>query len=110
MMNTSNGLISPSSASSGAVNSQSATSLKSYFKTPEGRYKLQYEKTHPSGLLHYSHGKTVSQAKIRSLVIAVFVLFFLWLGLVRTSHLANGVFTWYLVCDGLWSIMVNCEC
>lgn len=64
MMNTSNGLISPSSASSGAVNSQSATSLKSYFKTPEGRYKLQYEKTHPSGLLHYSHGKTVSQVTI----------------------------------------------
>ncbi|KAJ8421551.1 hypothetical protein Cgig2_001659 [Carnegiea gigantea] len=75
MMNTSNGLISPSSASSGAVNSQSATSLKSYFKTPEGRYKLQYEKTHPSGLLHYSHGKTVSQAKIHSLVIAVTIAY-----------------------------------
>ncbi|MQL91170.1 hypothetical protein Taro_023777 [Colocasia esculenta] len=37
---------------------QFATSpgLKTYFKTPEGRYKLQYEKTHPAGLLHYSHG------------------------------------------------------
>lgn len=64
MMNTSNGMISPSSTSSGAANTQSTTSLKSYFKTPEGRYKLQYEKTHPSGLLHYSHGKTVSQVTI----------------------------------------------
>ncbi|KAH0452013.1 hypothetical protein IEQ34_019312 [Dendrobium chrysotoxum] len=35
--------------------------LKTYFKSPEGRYKLQYEKTHPAGLLHYSHGKSVSQ-------------------------------------------------
>lgn len=67
MMNTSNGMMSPSSSStttitSGAANNaQSATSLKTYFKTPEGRYKLQYEKSHPSGLLHYSHGKTVSQ-------------------------------------------------
>ncbi|PKU66511.1 hypothetical protein MA16_Dca006839 [Dendrobium catenatum] len=28
---------------------------------PEVIYKLQYEKTHPAGLLHYSHGKSVSQ-------------------------------------------------
>ncbi|XP_020692222.2 uncharacterized protein LOC110106612 isoform X2 [Dendrobium catenatum] len=35
--------------------------LKSAFKSPEGRYKLQYEKTHPAGLLHYSHEKSVSQ-------------------------------------------------
>jgi hypothetical protein len=37
-----------------------AQALKTYFKTPEGRYKLQYEKTHPPGLLPYSHGKSVS--------------------------------------------------
>ena len=54
--------MSPSSSSnSGAINTQSSTSLKTYFKTPEGRYKLQYEKSYPSGLLHYSHGKSFSQ-------------------------------------------------
>nr|CAB3459518.1 unnamed protein product [Digitaria exilis] len=42
----------------------SAAGLKTYFKTPEGRYKLQYEKTH-SAVLHYSHGgKTVSQLTV----------------------------------------------
>lgn len=69
MNNNANGMMSPSSSSTsgGGVagannnNSQSGSSLKTYFKTPEGRYKLQYEKSHPSGLLHYSHGKTVSQ-------------------------------------------------
>ena len=62
MMNNANGMMNPSSSSnSGAANTQSSTFLKTYFKTPEGRYKLQYEKTHPSGLLHYSPGKTVSQ-------------------------------------------------
>ena len=36
--------------------------LKTYFKTPEGRHKLQYEKTHSPAVVHYSHsGKTVSQ-------------------------------------------------
>ncbi|XP_057955327.1 uncharacterized protein LOC131149169 [Malania oleifera] len=57
MMNNSygNGVMSSSSS----ANAQSAT-LKTYFKTPEGRYKLHYEKTHPSGLLHYAHGKSVS--------------------------------------------------
>ena len=57
MINTANGMI-PTSSSSG--NAQSP-GLKTYFKTPEGRYKLHYEKTHPSGLLHYAHGKTVTQ-------------------------------------------------
>jgi hypothetical protein len=41
-----------------------AAGLKTYFKTPEGRYKLQYEKAH-SAVLHYSHGgKTVSQVRM----------------------------------------------
>ncbi|XP_010930800.1 uncharacterized protein [Elaeis guineensis] len=48
--------------SSSAINAQSP-GLKTYFKTPEGRYKLQYEKTHPAAVLHYSHGKAVSQEK-----------------------------------------------
>ncbi|KAL8140455.1 hypothetical protein V2J09_006476 [Rumex salicifolius] len=44
-----------------------ATGLKTYFKTPEGRYKLHYEKTHPSSLLHYTHGKSVSQVTLAHL-------------------------------------------
>ncbi|TXG58516.1 hypothetical protein EZV62_016345 [Acer yangbiense] len=63
MINPSNGMISTSSA---AANAQSP-GLKTYFKTPEGRYKLHYEKTHPSGLLHYAHGKTVTQVTIANL-------------------------------------------
>ncbi|PWZ39969.1 WD repeat-containing protein 20 [Zea mays] len=39
--------------------------LKTYFKTPEGRHKLQYEKTHSPAVVHYSHsGKTVSQMTV----------------------------------------------
>ncbi|CAM8928952.1 unnamed protein product [Rhodiola kirilowii] len=70
MMNSSNGMMSPSSLSAaGASSSANAQSpgLKTYFKTPEGRYKLQYEKTHPSGLLHYAHGKTVTQVTLAHL-------------------------------------------
>ncbi|XP_050228403.1 uncharacterized protein LOC126677692 [Mercurialis annua] len=63
MINTTNGMISTSSASG---NTQSP-GLKTYFKTPEGRYKLHYEKTHPSGLLHYAHGKTVTQVTVANL-------------------------------------------
>ncbi|XP_031502478.1 uncharacterized protein LOC116265753 isoform X2 [Nymphaea colorata] len=47
-------------------NAQSS-GLKTYFKTPEGRYKLHYEKTHPAGLLHYTHGKAVAQVTIAHL-------------------------------------------
>ncbi|KAK4353312.1 hypothetical protein RND71_028830 [Anisodus tanguticus] len=45
-------------------NNTQSPGLKTYFKTPEGRYKLQYEKTHPAGLLHYAHGKTVTQVTL----------------------------------------------
>ncbi|TVU26488.1 hypothetical protein EJB05_29037, partial [Eragrostis curvula] len=42
-----------------------AGGLKTYFKTPEGRHKLQYEKTHSPAVVHYSHsGKTVSQMTV----------------------------------------------
>ncbi|XWS66899.1 hypothetical protein CRYUN_Cryun05aG0240500 [Craigia yunnanensis] len=63
MINTANGMISTSSSSANAQ----TPGLKTYFKTPEGRYKLHYEKTHPSGLLHYAHGKTVTQVTIAHL-------------------------------------------
>ncbi|CAA6663828.1 unnamed protein product [Spirodela intermedia] len=53
-------------SSSSSINPQSP-GLKIYFKTPEGRYKLQYEKSHPSGLLHYSHGRTPSQVTLAHL-------------------------------------------
>ncbi|OIW05160.1 hypothetical protein TanjilG_02633 [Lupinus angustifolius] len=59
----SNGVMSPASSSAAAA----TVGLKTYFKTPEGRYKLQYEKTHPSALLHYAHGKTVTQVTLAHL-------------------------------------------
>ncbi|TVU51222.1 hypothetical protein EJB05_02632 [Eragrostis curvula] len=50
----------PGAGGGGAV----GTGLKAYFKTPEGRYKLQYEKTHPA-VLHYTHGgRTVAQVTV----------------------------------------------
>ncbi|KAH0469790.1 hypothetical protein IEQ34_001348 [Dendrobium chrysotoxum] len=54
-------------ASSSSSMNPSAPGLKAYFKTPEGRYKLQYEKTHSAGIMHYSHGKSVSQLTIAHL-------------------------------------------
>ncbi|KAJ8899825.1 hypothetical protein K2173_019528 [Erythroxylum novogranatense] len=63
MINTTNGMISPSSS----LATTQSPGLKTYFKTPQGRYKLHYEKTHPSGLLHYPHGKTVTQVTIANL-------------------------------------------
>lgn len=63
MINNTNGLMSTSSSSATAQ----SPALKTYFKTPEGRYKLHYEKTHPSGLLHYAHGKTVTQVTLAHL-------------------------------------------
>ncbi|KAK7842147.1 putative catabolite repression protein crec [Quercus suber] len=61
-----NGMLSTAAASSANTAVQSP-GLKTYFKTPEGRYKLHYEKTHPSGLLHYAHGKTVTQVTLAHL-------------------------------------------
>ncbi|XP_071709744.1 probable catabolite repression protein creC [Rutidosis leptorrhynchoides] len=46
---------------------QQPTGLKTYFKTPEGRYKLKYEKSHPTGFLHYTHGKSVTQVTLACL-------------------------------------------
>ncbi|PSS23665.1 Catabolite repression protein creC [Actinidia chinensis var. chinensis] len=60
-------MASSSSSSSSAPTNAQSPSLKTYFKTPEGRYKLQYEKTHPPGLLHFVHGKTVSQVTLAHL-------------------------------------------
>ncbi|OVA18101.1 WD40 repeat [Macleaya cordata] len=59
--NNSNGMMSSSS-----TNPQ-LPGLKAYFKTPEGRYKLQYEKTHPAGFLHYTNSKTVTQLTLAHL-------------------------------------------
>ncbi|XP_073033574.1 probable catabolite repression protein creC isoform X2 [Primulina eburnea] len=60
MMNsaTSNNMMSSASASG---NNAQSPGLKTYFKTPEGKYKLQYEKTHPAIGQQYSQGKTVVQ-------------------------------------------------
>lgn len=60
-----NGAMSPALTSSAAA--AHTTGLKTYFKTPEGRYKLHFEKTHPSSLLHNNHGKSVSQVTLAHL-------------------------------------------
>ncbi|KAL3536282.1 hypothetical protein ACH5RR_004743 [Cinchona calisaya] len=71
MINTAgsnNNMMSPSSSSASASgNNSQSPCLKTYFKTPEGRYKLQYEKTHPAGLLHYAHAKTLTQVTLAHL-------------------------------------------
>ncbi|GAB2223236.1 hypothetical protein Droror1_Dr00017374 [Drosera rotundifolia] len=59
--------IPPSSSSSSTTTMTTAQQLKTYFKTPEGRYKLRFEKSHPSSLLHYTHGKSVSQVTLAHL-------------------------------------------
>ncbi|KAI3848050.1 hypothetical protein MKX03_026835 [Papaver bracteatum] len=68
MMNShnhnSNGMISSTSTINNSQSATTAGGVKTYFKTPEGRFKLQYEKTHPTGLLHYSHGKAVTQVTV----------------------------------------------
>lgn len=64
MHSNANGMLSTASAAASSANTAvQSPGLKTYFKTPEGRYKLHYEKTHPSGLLHYAHGKTVTQVR-----------------------------------------------
>ncbi|PIN23377.1 hypothetical protein CDL12_03908 [Handroanthus impetiginosus] len=55
------------SSSSAPGSNAPAPGLKTYFKTPEGKYKLQYEKTHPAALLHYAQGKTVTQVTLAHL-------------------------------------------
>ncbi|KAL9271471.1 putative catabolite repression protein creC [Drosera capensis] len=67
---TMNGEIGTSTSSSpapAAGQGQHPEGLKTYFKTPEGRYQLHYEKSHPSSLLHYTHGKSVSQLTLAHL-------------------------------------------
>lgn len=52
-------------AGGGGAAAATAAGLKTHFKTPEGRYKLQYEKAHSAAILHYNHGgKTVSQLTV----------------------------------------------
>ncbi|XP_021992426.1 uncharacterized protein LOC110889230 [Helianthus annuus] len=56
-----------SSSSNTAAASSSNTAaqslgLKNFFKTPEGRYKLLHDKTHPSSLLPYALAKSITQS------------------------------------------------
>lgn len=72
--------LSSSSASANGQSTQQQQGLKTYFKTPEGRYKLHSEKTHPPGILPYSHGKSVSQVGFFSFLSPDFPFFFhVWL-------------------------------
>ncbi|KAI4374266.1 hypothetical protein MLD38_012278 [Melastoma candidum] len=73
MINTANGMGAAQPSSSGSNTNPAGGAaaappgLKTYFKTPEGRYKLHYEKGQPSGLMHYVQGKTVTQATLAHL-------------------------------------------
>jgi len=57
--------VGPGADAGGGGGGGAAAGLKTYFKTPEGRHKLQYEKTHSPAVVHYNHsGKTVSQMTV----------------------------------------------
>lgn len=57
-------------AGGGGAAAATAAGLKTYFKTPEGRYKLQYEKAHSAAVLRYNHGgKTVSQVPVDAVAV-----------------------------------------
>ncbi|MFS7989337.1 hypothetical protein Hanom_Chr11g01045531 [Helianthus anomalus] len=63
----SNGATSTTTAAAAAAASSSSNTaaqslgLKNFFKTPEGRYKLLHDKTHPSSLLPYALAKSITQ-------------------------------------------------
>ncbi|MCL7045764.1 hypothetical protein MKW94_004742 [Papaver nudicaule] len=59
--NSNNGMM-----SSSTTNPQ-LPGLKTHIKTPEGRYKFQCEKTHPSGFLHYTNSKVITKLTIAHL-------------------------------------------
>ncbi|XP_051130383.1 probable catabolite repression protein creC [Andrographis paniculata] len=54
-------------SSASAPGSNAPPGLKTHFKTPEGRYKLQCEKTHPSALIQQPQSKTVTQVSLAHL-------------------------------------------
>ncbi|GKA53746.1 dystrophia myotonica WD repeat-containing protein-like protein isoform X2 [Tanacetum coccineum] len=59
---------SSSSTTNNNSNTQGVVGLKSFFKTPEGRYtKLDKDKTHPSNLLPYALAKSITQISLAHL-------------------------------------------
>ncbi|KAJ0817483.1 putative transcription factor WD40-like family [Helianthus annuus] len=68
----SNGATSTTTTAAAAASSSSNTAsqslgLKNFFKTPEGRYKLLHDKTHPSSLLPYALAKSITQITLAHL-------------------------------------------
>lgn len=58
--------------------------VRTHFKTPEGRYSLSHEKTHPTGLLHYNIGKAITQVRtIYSKILRILPL--------QLAHRSNAV-------------------
>ncbi|XP_051113848.1 uncharacterized protein LOC127239646 [Andrographis paniculata] len=54
-------------AGSNTVPSQSGPGLKTHFKSPEGKYKLLYEKTFPIDIVpNDSHSKSVNDARLKT--------------------------------------------
>ncbi|KAK9068651.1 hypothetical protein SSX86_012766 [Deinandra increscens subsp. villosa] len=62
-----NGATAAPSASSSSNTAAQSLGLKNFFKTPEGRYKLQHDKTHPSSLLPYALAKSITQITLAHL-------------------------------------------
>ncbi|KAL8214310.1 hypothetical protein R6Q57_003759 [Mikania cordata] len=57
----------PSASSSSSNTASQSLGLKNFFKTPEGRYTLQHDKTHPSSLLPYALAKSITQITLAHL-------------------------------------------
>ncbi|KAJ0623650.1 putative transcription factor WD40-like family [Helianthus annuus] len=55
----------PSTSSSNTA--AQSLGLKNFFKTPEGRYKLRHDKSHPSSLLPYALAKSITQITLADL-------------------------------------------
>ncbi|KAJ9558965.1 hypothetical protein OSB04_013579, partial [Centaurea solstitialis] len=58
---------SSNTTTSAAAQSSSSLGLKTFFKTPEGRYNLHFHKTHPSSLLPYALAKSITQITLADL-------------------------------------------
>ncbi|XP_024984711.1 probable catabolite repression protein creC isoform X2 [Cynara cardunculus var. scolymus] len=67
MINTTTAVAAQPSSSSSSNTAAQSLGLKSFFKTPEGRYKLHYDKTHPSSLLPYALAKSITQITLADL-------------------------------------------
>ncbi|KAI7749425.1 hypothetical protein M8C21_000245, partial [Ambrosia artemisiifolia] len=62
-----NGTTTTTTTPSSSNTAAQSIGLKTFFKTPEGRYKLHHDKTHPSSLLPYALAKSITQITLAHL-------------------------------------------